>query len=227
VVHTSFDDVLARVRRGTGSNVQTLHTTRFGDLDIVYDERVLAPRPWTLLQSRWAIELHKKVPPGPILELCAGTGHIGLVAAYETGRFLVQIEDSAVAAQCAMLNAREAGVRDFRLRIVDLTRSVSWTERFPLIVADPPYVPSDETSSFPDDPPAAIDGGPDGLRVIRQCLHIADRTLVDGGAMLLQVRGEAQARQVADEVSGAALRLKLDEVRAHDDNRAVALLTRD
>src|SRR5690606_34915582 len=63
-----------------------------GGLTIAYDDRVLEPRPWTVLQSRWAAELARDVPPGPILELFAGVGHIGLVAATACGRELVQVD---------------------------------------------------------------------------------------------------------------------------------------
>ena len=50
------------------------------ELEISYDQRVLEPRPWTAAQSRWASSLFRVLPPGPVLELCAGAGHIGLLA---------------------------------------------------------------------------------------------------------------------------------------------------
>ena len=53
----------------------------FGHLPIAFDERVLRPRPWTVAQSRWAAELlHDRPAPSAVLELCAGAGHIGLLA---------------------------------------------------------------------------------------------------------------------------------------------------
>ena len=83
---------------------------RFGGLPIQFDDRVLRPRPWTSIQSEWAIELCASLPDGPILELCAGVGHIGLVAAARTGRELVQIEADSTAAAFARANAVHAGV---------------------------------------------------------------------------------------------------------------------
>ena len=59
---------------------QTIRTMTFGDLEIAYDDRVLTPRPWTALQSEWAAELLESAPAGPVLELCAGAGQIGLLA---------------------------------------------------------------------------------------------------------------------------------------------------
>ena len=81
----------------------------FGPLVVRYDERVLTPRPWTLMQSLWAAELAAQATAGPILELCAGAGQIGLAAAALTGRALVQVEADPVAADYARTNAAAAG----------------------------------------------------------------------------------------------------------------------
>ena len=58
----------------------TPQSVDFEGLRIEYDEHVLAPRPWTAAQSRWAAELIRVAPPGPVLEVCSGAGHIGLLA---------------------------------------------------------------------------------------------------------------------------------------------------
>ena len=84
-------------------------TCRVGSLLIDYDDRVLTPRPWTLKQSEWAAELAGGAPAGRMLELCAGVGHIGLIASMLADRDLVQIEANAVAAEYARFNARRAG----------------------------------------------------------------------------------------------------------------------
>ena len=59
----------------------TVSSATFGGLAIAYDARVLSPRTWTLHQSLWALELLEQLPDGPILELCAGAGQIGLAVA--------------------------------------------------------------------------------------------------------------------------------------------------
>ena len=64
----------------------------FGPVDIVFDESVLVPRPWTIAQSAWARQLIESVPAGDVLELCSGAGHIGLAAVHGTGRHLVQVD---------------------------------------------------------------------------------------------------------------------------------------
>jgi len=52
------------------------------------------------------------------------------------------------------------------VRCADLGSAVAEGERFPLVLADPPYVPSGEAGDFPDDPEVAIDGG-SGIRAVQ------------------------------------------------------------
>ena len=197
---------------------------RFGPVEIDYDERVLAPRPWTLAQSEWAAELAVDAPPGPLLELCAGAGQIGLAAARLSGRALVQVEADPVAAGYAAANAERAGLgRRVELRCARLETALGPNERFPIVLADPPYLCSADTARWPDDPPAAIDGGPDGLALIRPCLAVAGRCLPTGGALLLQVAGPAQAALVAELAQGT---FRSQDVRVTDAERAVQLLRR-
>jgi methylase of polypeptide subunit release factors len=172
----------------------------FEGLQIEYDERVLEPRPWTAQQSRWAAELIRSAPPGPVLELCSGAGHIGLLAARLSPRSLVCVD--ADAAACAFLrrNAARAGIRvDVREGRMDEVLEAD--ERFAVVIADPPWVSSDDVARYPDDPPSAIDGGSDGLDLVRACLDVIDAHLVDGGHALVQV-GPDQPEAVAALMEG-------------------------
>lgn len=192
----------------------------FGPIVVEFDDRVLRPRPWTVLQSEWAAELARHAPAGPILELCAGAGHIGLAAAVLTGRDLVQVDVDPAAARLAVRNAATAGRRT-DVRVGSMEHALSAHERFPIILADPPYLPSAEISAWPDDPVRAIDGGPDGLRLVRMSLQVAARHLAAGGDVVLQVAGAAQAEQLADELPGG---LAIREMRSADERRAVVHL---
>jgi release factor glutamine methyltransferase len=202
-------------------------STTFGPLVVHYDARVLTPRPWTLMQSRWAAELAPRTAPGPMLELCAGAGQIGLAAAVLSRRRLVQVDSDPIAVGYAVANAALAGCADevdVRHGMIDTVLAAG--ERFPMILADPPYVASSDIGAWPDDPPSAIDGGPDGLDLVRSCLRAARGHLVPGGVLLLQVAGGSQAETVAsllDLDAGAGLTVR--ETRHHDRDRAVMLLT--
>ncbi|WP_199424720.1 methyltransferase [Actinotalea solisilvae] len=195
----------------------------FGPLVVTYDERVLRPRAWTLLQAEWAAELSHDLPAGPVLELCSGAGHIGQATAVLTGRDLVQVDADPHACTLARANAA-ANVRSVavEVRCGDLAASTLPGERFAIVLADPPYLRRDEVEAWPQDPTHAIDGGDDGLELPRRCLPVAGEHVSPGGVVLLQALGRAQVEQLADDVAAAGL--ELVEVRAEDERRAVALL---
>lgn len=197
----------------------------FGPLRVSFDQRVLEPRAWTALQSEWAAEIAPALPEGSLLELCAGAGQIGLLAAHLSGRSLVQVEADAVAAGHARTNAAANGLASrVDVRHAPLERALHRGERFPLILADPPYLPTNEIGRFPDDPSSAIDGGADGLDLIRACLEVIAEHLAHGGAALLQVAGPRQA----DAVAALAVEFGFEaaEERVFDSERAVVLLRR-
>ena len=132
----------------------------FDGLQIAYDHRVLEPRPWTARQSRWAEQLLVDAPPGDVLELCSGAGQIGLRAVAGNDRRLVMVDIDPVACTYARRNAAAAGLASrVDVREAALAEAVLPDERFALVVADPPWVHSDATQTFPDDPLLAIDGG--------------------------------------------------------------------
>jgi methylase of polypeptide subunit release factors len=180
----------------------------FSHLTIEYDARVLEPRPWTAMQSRWAAELIPEAPVGRVLELCAGAGHIGLLAIALASRPLVCVDLNPAACELARRNAELAGLAaDVEVRCGDLADVVPPGEEFGVVIADPPWVPAAETSRFPEDPLLAIDGGDDGLTVARLCLRVATASTADGGHVLIQLGTQEQARQLAREAAGTTLDL--------------------
>jgi methylase of polypeptide subunit release factors len=195
----------------------------FAGLTIAFDDRVLRPRPWTAEQARWAAELLGDLPPGPVLELCCGVGQLGLAAVVDTDRSLVCVDLDATAAAYAAQNARTAGLEDrVEVRRGRFQEVVRADERFPLVIADPPWVASVETGRVPQDPLLAIDGGADGLTVARACLDTIEEHLGTGGAALLQL---GSVEQVAALMSLGSGSLRCLEVRRFDGG-AVARLAR-
>ncbi len=215
------------VRRYAASVAETPYSCRFGPIEVAYDERVLEPRLWTLAQSRWAAELAADAGAGPILELCAGVGHIGLAAAVLADRDLVQVEADPAAAGYAVANAACAGWGGrVQVRVERLEHALRPGERFPLVIADPPYLRSGDVRRFPGDPRLAIDGGDDGLLVVRLCLAVAARHLDPGGALLLQVAGPAQADEaIAACADGPAVQLRPEQTMIIDAERAIVRLS--
>lgn len=201
----------------------TPQTIDFGPLTIAYDERVLTPRPWTVLQSHWARELLDTAPPGPVLELCSGAGHIGLLAVHGTDRRLVCVDTDPIACDYARENAEVAGLGARVAVHQSALSSFDADHGFGLIIADPPWVLSEHVTCFPADPVLAIDGGPDGLEVARECLAVIDRLLLPGGSALLQLGSVAQTGAIGDELPPG---LRAAEVRAEPGHGLVVRLVR-
>jgi release factor glutamine methyltransferase len=202
----------------------------FGHLPIAYDERVLRPRPWTVAQSRWAAQLLRAIDgPAVALELCAGAGHIGLLALAMADALpvrLVTVDLNPVACDYIRHNAETAGLAervDVRLGRIDAVLAPE--ERFDLVIADPPWVPQSETGQFPDDPMMAIDGGPDGLELVRDCIRASERHLVPGGSVVLQLGSETQARDVQDHLSTTKSNLSVLDVRSFGARGVLVHLT--
>ncbi|MHC4788384.1 MAG: N5-glutamine methyltransferase family protein, partial [Planctomycetota bacterium] len=149
-------------------------------------------------------------------DLGTGSGVIAVtLAAERPGAGIVATDASAEALEVAERNAARHGVQDrVLLARGDLAEPVP--QRLPgdrrqveLLVSNPPYVPTERIEQLQPEvrdhePRAALDGGPDGLAVIRQLLAQAPAVLAPGGWLVLEV-GESQAdalRQMVAE-SGA------------------------
>lgn len=168
-------------------------TAYIGRLEIAWDPRILEPRPWTAAQSRWAARLLVDLPAGPVLELCSGAGHIGLLAVAGTGRRLVCVDIDPVATAYAAANAERNGLGGLvETRTQSIAATAADRDRYSLVIADPPWVPSAQTATYPEDPLRAIDGGPAGVDLAVECIATASQVLLPGGALVLQVGNEEQ-----------------------------------
>jgi methylase of polypeptide subunit release factors len=205
----------------------TTELMKFGPLTIAFDHRILRPRPWTELQSDWAAELLESAPDGPVLEVCAGAGHIGLLAVAGSDRRIVLVDANQVACTFARTNAdRARDPRSVEVRHGLMDEVLAPGERFALVIADPPWVPSSDTAQHPDDPLIAIDGGDDGLDLVRTCLRVIGEHLLPGGSAVLQVGGEQQVQAVAAHVdTHPELGLRVAGSR-HAERGALVHLTR-
>ena len=204
----------------------TVRSAEVGGLWFAYDERVLQPRAWTAAQAEWARVLLGELPAGPVLELCSGAGHIGLLALLDNTRSLVMVDADEAACEMAARNA-SALAMDQRVEVRQgrFESALRDDEVFPFVIADPPWVPTNEVASYPEDPVTAIDGGPDGLGPTRACLEVVDGHLLPAGSCVLQVGNEQHVEGIrADLTEHPDLRLEVAEVRTHD--RGVLVLLR-
>lgn len=173
------------------------------------DARVLVPRPETELVVEAALEKLGEGFAGTALELCTGSGCIGLsLAAERPDLRLLAVDASAQALEVARENAQALGLAE-RVELLggDLYAPVPGRS-FALVVANPPYL---ETGLIPTlapevlaEPRIALDGGPDGLALIRRIVAGAPAALDPGGWLVVEI-GEGQGAALLDLCRAAGL----------------------
>ena len=161
------------------------------------DSRVLIPRPETELLCEWVLEETPDDASPRVLDLCCGSGCIGITFRLERPRAAVVLTDlSPEALAVARQNASALGA-DVTLLPGDLFEPVE--ERiFDIILSNPPYIPAAECSSLQEEvlrePRMALDGGEDGLDFYRRIIAEAPARLSPGGQLYLELgMGEDQA----------------------------------
>jgi len=133
---------------------------------------------WMLID---AVNDHVRAPGTRMLDLCAGSGAVGVAAALR-GSLVTAVDLSRRALLSARLNARANGVR-VRARRGDLFAAVAG-ERFDLIATNPPYLPA--VGELPSRGPArAWDAGRDGRALLNPICAAAGAHLAPGGALLV------------------------------------------
>lgn len=123
------------------------------------------------------------MPPGArVLDVCAGTGALALTAAMAGTGNVTAIDVSRRAVLSIRLNARRLGlpVKARRASFVD----EAWSGRFDFVVANPPYVPSAETTA-PVGRDRSWDAGPDGRALLDPLCATAPRLMRPTGRLLL------------------------------------------
>jgi release factor glutamine methyltransferase len=177
-------------------------TQAFRDLTLTVSGHALVPRPETELLAGWAIELLAGARRPRVVDVGTGSGCIACAVAVECPRArVVAVDVSAAAAELARANVTALGLTG-RVTVVesDLLAALA-PRRADLIVSNPPYLPSGLISSLATevrrhDPRLALDGGPDGLDVLRRLVEQAPRCLAPGGRLLLETAGGEQLLDV-------------------------------
>jgi release factor glutamine methyltransferase len=122
-------------------------------------------------------------PSRRVLELCAGSGALALLAAESPGTEVTAVDVSRRALLSAWINARTHG-RRVRVRHGDLTAPVVG-QHYDLVVANPPYVPTSREALPTRGVGRAFDGGRDGRVVLDRVCDEAPAVLAPGGCLLV------------------------------------------
>jgi release factor glutamine methyltransferase len=153
------------------------------------DARVLVPRPETELLLEAALAALPE--GGRALDLCTGSGCLGVSLALERkGARVVASDVSPDALAVARENAAALGA-EVEFAAGDLWAAVHAGAPFDVIVSNPPYVPARELAGLSREvrrePCIALDGGEDGLAVLRRIVAGAPSRLRPGGTLCLEM----------------------------------------
>ena len=174
------------------------------------DPRVLIPRPDTeaLVEVALARTTHVSLSMRQ-LDLCTGSGCVAITMARQRPTADVLASDlSADALAVARENAYRLGAYNVAFVESDLFASIPAGSRFDVITANPPYIASgDMPGLMPDvrdfEPRLALDGGPDGLELVRRIIEGAPAFLDEGGVLAMEIgAGEAPATRALFESHG-------------------------
>jgi release factor glutamine methyltransferase len=183
---------------------QIIGQKEFWSIPLRIPSGVLIPRPETELLVEAVLAEIGGLDAPTILEIGTGSGAVSIALARENPRARIVATDiDLLALRAAADNARDAGV-DSSITFVasDLFSAFRPDTRFDVICSNPPYIPHDvipslepEISRF--EPRRALDGGADGLEIVRRILRDAGDFLCQTGALVLEI-GDGQAPAVRE-----------------------------
>src|SRR5690349_9809640 len=231
----------ARVaRRAAGQPLEhVLGWAEFCGLRIAVDPGVFVPRRRTEFLVRRAAALARRAaaPTGPdptgqravvVVDLCCGSGAVGAALAAALGQVELHAADvDPAAVRCARRNVAAAGGQVYQ---GDLYRPLParLRGRVDILAANVPYVPSGDVGLLPPEarahePRVALDGGADGLDVLRRVAAGAPLWLAPGGHLLVET-SERQASRAAEAFARHGLAARV--VSSADLNATVIIGTR-
>ncbi|MDR2495065.1 MAG: peptide chain release factor N(5)-glutamine methyltransferase [Spirochaetaceae bacterium] len=190
-------------RRAAGECVAYILGQReFWGLDFLVTKDVLVPRPdtETLVEAALGFLMRRPGPAGlSLLDMGAGSGAVGIALKHAFPAASLLLADISPA---ALAVAQENALRLLgganpapRFAESDLFDRIPEADRFDCVTANLPYIPSDAIDTLAqevrNEPRRSLDGGRDGLDIIRRCVKAAKPRLLPGGALFL----EADPRQ--------------------------------
>ncbi len=212
-------------RRVAGEPVeQVVGWAEFRGLRIVVDPGVFVPR----RRSEFLVSVAVRLAGGGarvIADVCCGTGALGLAVLAGLGAgelFAADLDPAAVA--CARRNASPVGGQVYQ---GDLLAALpdSLRGRVDVLICNAPYVPTPEIPFLPaeareHEARLALDGGADGLAVLRRAAVAGPTWLAPGGVLLVET-SERQATAMAAAMTSAGLAAAVHE----DDESGATVVT--
>jgi release factor glutamine methyltransferase len=219
---SELEAALTRLENGEALPYVLGHWEFFGlDLEVTPD--VLIPRPETeLLVEKAIVWLQASPKRKTIADVGTGSGAIAIALAMHVPEAYIVATDISRAA----LEVAKRNIKKFNLENqIDLIQCdllpphfdpLPTELHFDLICANLPYIPTDTLHNLPiygREPTLALDGGKDGLDLVRRLLKVAPEWLAPRGKMLLEIeaaQGNAALALAYDAFSEAAIHLHQD-----------------
>jgi release factor glutamine methyltransferase len=229
-------DALVTRRAGGEPLEQVIGWASFCGLRIAVDPGVFVPRRRSEFLVEVALRLARpSLGPGLVIaDLCCGTGALGLAVAAGLGPApglggagfagLHAADLDPVAVACARRNVEPAGGRVYQGSLFAALPG-GLRGQVGVLICNAPYVPTHELAFLPaeareHEAPLALDGGADGLAVLREAAAGTPAWLAPGG-MLLTETSERQAPLLADVMTAAGLTAQVHE----DDESGATVVT--
>ncbi len=170
----------------------------FWSLPLQVDARVLIPRPDSETLVELGLKLLAEQAVARVADIGTGSGALALAFKKERqGDEVVAVDISAAALAVAAANSERLGLPVTFLQ-GDLVAPLGG--QFDLMVSNPPYIASGEIDGLPaevrSEPRLALDGGPDGLALVRRLAHNASAVLEPRGWLAIEI-GASQADAAA------------------------------
>jgi release factor glutamine methyltransferase len=217
----TLNELVARLEAGD-LLPYVLGVWEFFGLEFITTPEVLIPRPETELLVERAISWLSKSRLGSrentVLDVGTGSGCIAISLAVNIPDITITATDISYSAlEVAYRNAEKMAVSG-RIKFLeaDLVSHPGISDPFSLIVTNPPYIPTHILQKIPiygHEPTLALDGGSDGLVIIRRILAEVSRKLIPGGLFLMEI----EASEGQDVLSLAAHAFPRGRIHLHKD----------
>jgi release factor glutamine methyltransferase len=173
----------------------------FMGVELLTDKRALIPRKETEILGRKALQLSRELSEPDktihIMDVCCGSGNLGISVAYSNPKCFVYASD--ISQEAVELTQENINMLNLSQRVSAIQGDMmsafekdEFYEKFDLILCNPPYISSSKVLKMDqeismNEPGVAFDGGMLGIKIIQKLIHDAPRFLKKGGWMAFEV----------------------------------------
>ena len=202
------------------------NSQEFMGLSFYVNENVLIPQPDTEILVEEVIKIVSKENKMNILDICTGSGCIGISLANAVPNAKITMSDiSKNAIETAKKNAKENDVIE-RIEFIESDMFENIKGKFDIIVSNPPYIETDVINTLSkqvqNEPIIALDGGEDGLVFYKILINEAPNFLKDNGYLCMEI-GYDQKEKVIELAKQKGVFSKIEEVKDLSGNDRVII----